>query len=225
MKHIITLLLFLSLGACVTTKPKRQAHKPPPQNPTRQVAEDLSRYAPPVDRDKIESNCNIDNFRDDIYIKSRDELKVNKCNLQGADFENAYMPGVHIRWSNFRGANLQGADFRGADLTASDFTGANLKGADFRGADLDRAILVRANLEDTDFRGSSFFSHANFKDAIIKNTDFRGADLRSVKFLTKDDLKNAKIEGADFRDTTQPLKQIEIPEEESPFNNHSNPAP
>ncbi len=38
MKTIITLLLFLSLGACVTTKPKRQAHKPSPQKPTRQVS-------------------------------------------------------------------------------------------------------------------------------------------------------------------------------------------
>ncbi len=39
MKQIILVLLLLSLGACVTTKPKRQAHKPSPQKPTRQVAQ------------------------------------------------------------------------------------------------------------------------------------------------------------------------------------------
>lgn len=72
--------------------------------------------------------------------------RMDKCNLDGASFENADLSGAYLSQSSFQGANFQGANLSGAKITRADlrfakFDGANLEGADLRGANYDKEQL------------------------------------------------------------------------------------
>ena len=71
------------------------------------------------------------------------------ASFEGADFGNAYLPGVDFSGANLRGASflgacLVGAGFAEADLTDASLAGAAVQGARFRAARLDRADLTNA---------------------------------------------------------------------------------
>ncbi len=148
MKQIITLLLFLSLGACVTTKPKRQAHKHSPQNPTRQVA--------------TNSKCNKDNFREYIYREGQHHCNLRKADLHGLDLQKANLAFADLQFANLRDTNLSHADLKFANFNYAILSGANLSHADVM-----EARFMGIDFREVKFQGSINWDMVNVSEGFL----------------------------------------------------------
>jgi Pentapeptide repeats (8 copies) len=71
--------------------------------------------------------------------------------LDGANLDHAYLPGINLADATLYRADLTGVDLTGADLTAADLTATTLAGADLTSANLTAATLDDADLTATIF--------------------------------------------------------------------------
>ncbi|MBD2493474.1 pentapeptide repeat-containing protein [Nostoc sp. FACHB-280] len=105
-----------------------------------------------------------------------------RCDLSGADLNQANLAGVNLRGAILKGANLSQANLANADLTDANLEGAvlksaNLTGASFTGANLTSASLESADLSFTGFLGANLTA-ANLLGSKLYFTNFRGANFR-----------------------------------------------
>ena len=99
-------------------------------------------------------------------------LDLSGMQLEGLDFNSAYLEQV-----NFKGAGLKGADFSHAVLARANFEDADLTGANFEGANIGAVHALRANFTGANLK-SAKLSRGNFTRA-----DFTGADLQGIEAL------------------------------------------
>jgi hypothetical protein len=98
--------------------------------------------------------------------------------LDGANLDHAYLPGIGLAdatlyRSNLTNADLTNADFTHADLTAASLTGADLTGAKLGTATLDDAdltgtILTRAAMDGVLLTGATWSPETSWPDGRIK---------------------------------------------------------
>ena len=118
-----------------------------------------------------------------IQILVKNEVPLDKIDLQDTYLE---------------GANLKGALLRGANMKSVNLTSANLQNADLSGANFDGAYLYGSNLGGTIFDGASFKStylaFAKVDIGIILASSLRNADLTGVKFVLEDSEGNSDFQ-------------------------------
>ena len=89
---------------------------------------DLSNIKDQVDQNKIYFTNSI------FFILSNGQLQG--CNLENADFSNAYLKDVNFHGANLKNAKFQNAKFENvylrADLENANFTNADLQGVNFK---------------------------------------------------------------------------------------------
>ena len=140
-------------------------------------------------RSVASESCNIENYLDFINKEG-----VHSCNLQGADFYFANLPGVNLQGANlkdatFTFANLQEVNLKEANLDSTGFGSADLRGADLRGAIFQWTYFQQADLRGADLRGT------RLSGAVLQNTKGRSrANLNNAK-VTKDQAENLKSRG------------------------------
>jgi uncharacterized protein YjbI with pentapeptide repeats len=94
-----------------------------------------------------------------------------RCDLSGADLQDAHLIGADLRNANLRGANLQNANLEGADLT-----GADLKDANMTGSFATNAVFNQANLSGVNLNGARMINALTF-GANLDGITFAGADI------------------------------------------------
>jgi uncharacterized protein YjbI with pentapeptide repeats len=110
----------------------------------------------------------------DLGVMSFVKAAMNKTRLNRANFQNAFLIGIHLRWA--------------------DLTGANLSRANISQANLEKAILYQANLSEA-YLYKTNLSGADLREAELDHADLGRATLREAK-LDGADLQEAKLEGA-----------------------------
>ena len=139
--------------------------------------------------------------KNDLPKRGSDKTQPNymgKYLLDG----NVVLANQDVKGADFGDANMEGMDIRFADLSGSFMRGANLRGANLRGANLTFTDLQDSNLENADLGNRAYLLGADLRWANLRNAYFdgsrlRGADLRSTD-LRDADLDNAKVRNAKF---------------------------
>jgi uncharacterized protein YjbI with pentapeptide repeats len=142
-------------------------------------------------------NQNGESFR---CFEFRNELDLEKINLQNVDLSRAKLNGViltnsNIKDGNFWGAELKNSDFKRADLQGILFQHAILKKTDFSNCKLQDASFENADLEGCIFNDSNLekciFSHANLERCTFLNANLKGANFEQADHLPLDQIKLA----------------------------------
>ncbi len=125
--------------------------------------------------------------------------ECNRCDLSGANLENAFFQlavliEVNFSGANLNGANLAGAQMNNANLSNASLVYANLSGARLEGADLRGAKFSHAWLNWAWFEGAKF-DGADFSDAVMIGAQIQGADLSKATGLTKEQMDRACGDG------------------------------
>ncbi len=112
-------------------------------------------------------------------------LECPKCNLFGADLQNAKLSM----------ADLKGANLNSANLSNADLSGANLQGADLREANLGQAVLYAANLALANL-GNADLSNANLHHVDLKEANVQFTNFAGAAGLSKEEKEDLKKRGA-----------------------------
>lgn len=154
-----------------------------PEKDIRDILEDHEKYLL-----KKREKSRIIRSEDEMLARAIEygkEVSFNRANLESAELNACFFPGVDFRgavlidaWlepvEGYAKARIDYADFEGADLTGAVMTEVRARGANF-----DQAKLGKAELNDADLRDSSFIG------ADIKETEFDGANLKGAKGIMR----------------------------------------
>ncbi|MGC1247473.1 MAG: pentapeptide repeat-containing protein, partial [Spirulinaceae cyanobacterium] len=112
------------------------------------------------------------------------DVNFRGCNLEQANFENAYING-HFSGSKLDRANFRKACFAGVCFDETNIPQANFSNATFIAAKSDkhhpnRNSFAGACLNDSDLQQITFETHVNFANSELQRTNLKGIDF-SVK--------------------------------------------
>jgi uncharacterized protein YjbI with pentapeptide repeats len=133
-------------------------------------------------------------------------VDLSGTNLNGANLENARLPGAVLSGASLQNVKAAGASFRGASLAsngtaqAATFAGSStdLSNADFVDADLSGASFVAANISGASFENALAMA-PDFNSVVAMNVKFIGAhihDNSGKAFDNANDLSGADFSGA-----------------------------
>ncbi|HJZ49999.1 MAG TPA: pentapeptide repeat-containing protein [Roseiflexaceae bacterium] len=111
------------------------------------------------------------------------------------------------------GCDLAGAEWEKAHLRRVEFSGSRLVGLRLSDSSLEDVAIVKCNAELARFWSSSF-KGVRFDHCVLREASFEGSDLSRVVFrgcdLGKADLRNTRLKGADLRGSTITGVQVGI---------------
>ena len=125
------------------------------------------------------------------YIAALRKPDLSGRDLAGADFSNAFMPGI-----DFEGANLRRAEFPRATMEEAVLDEADLRNAWFGDANLIHVEVWNAMADEADFGGADL-RNAEFSSTRLQRASFEGARLTNSRILGTD-LREARLGGADL---------------------------
>lgn len=123
---------------------------------------------------------------------------LREVDLHGANLSNVNLAGTYLREANLSGANLRDANLRDANLGKANLRGTCLIGANLREANLFDVRLSGADLSEADL------SEANLRDAYLSKANLRKAKLNDANlrdaYLSEANLSGANLSGANLTD-------------------------
>jgi uncharacterized protein YjbI with pentapeptide repeats len=137
----------------------------------------------------------IDPIGSDLRDSTLVDIRLEKAQLNRADFSRSKMTGANLTKAEagrarFEQAELAGASFAKAELNRASFAGANLANSDLSKSELGRANFSGANLTN------SRISFANLARAVFRGANVTGTDMaNSYLYLTR-------FEGVDLSGTS-----------------------
>jgi len=125
-------------------------------------------------------------------------IDISDTSLQGADLEDAILPGVGLVRADLSDSYGSRANLENAALDWVVLNRAHLSGANLNAAMMFRGSLVEADLGGADLR------HAHMAEADLRRASLAGADLRDADLsranLSRAQLTGAQLTGADLHD-------------------------
>lgn len=123
-----------------------------------------------------------------------DSWLFNDGDLRFCRFANSNLPCAQLQGTDFEGAYLPNTNLDDAVMTRCYLGHADMQGCFLRNVRLDEAVLEQASLKDADLEGANLHS-ASFVGADLTGAKLNGADLMEAN-LEGACLENAVLRGA-----------------------------